>query len=145
MSILDTVLAAHADLPDDQDPLEPWVDAFIAAATDVVPQLPWGAQAATRSALIIVKAHALTLEKTTAAEFLGTVVKLALGDELAAKLLWLRDHASFEERMAAMDQADDATRKAMEERETEWTTIREVALTLLRSTGPVILSMLIAL
>lgn len=84
------------------------------------------------------------LSKVSGVTFTAIVSSLALGRVDEAKLLYLRQSASFDELMGALDAASDATRKAQKEREEAWAAVKEVALDILKKAGSAAIPLLLA-
>lgn len=96
------------------------------------------------AALSILGEHREALGTTSGHTFALVVAHLALGKDSSAELLWLRDSATFEERMAALDAAHDAVIHDRSEKAAAWAEVREVALKVLAAAGKAAVPLLLA-
>lgn len=126
--------------------VEKWTEWLVAAASSrILPKLPTELQGAAASALKLIEANADVLGGTTAAGFAAIVSHVALGDEDAARLVWLGSVADFDARMAALDDASAATRAAVVASADRWATVKSVALEFLKAFGTAGLPLLLSI
>lgn len=76
--------------------------------------------------------------------FVAISARLSLDQVEQARLEWLANRASFEERMAALDVATDASLQRMEDDAEAWARAKKVALEFLHVAGQIAVPLLLA-
>lgn len=76
--------------------------------------------------------------------FVAVTARLSLGQVATARLEFLAERASYEDRMAALDAATDAAQNGMKQRAEDWEKVKDVALEFLKIAGQVALPILLA-
>lgn len=106
-------------------------------AAKLLPKLPAALQGAFAAAIEELKTNETLLGETTAHGFTALVAHLAMGDEDAARLVWLSTAADFDAEMDAVDAAYLANRKDSTSKAGTWGTIKRIALAVLEAGGEV--------
>lgn len=126
MGLLDELLDAAADQVDSN--AADWLgQAINVASTQLVPQLPGeDEQEFARDGLDLLRSHVPAMAGLSKGVAINVLVSLATGQEGKAKLAYLRQDASFDELMSALDQVDQAVLDDYNERQAQWESLKEM-------------------
>jgi len=84
------------------------------------------------------------LGQVSANAFVAIISRLSLGQTDQARLIYLATDATFEERMAALDTASEATRKGKADSDAAWADFKNVAMSIMKKAGPILIQVLMA-
>lgn len=121
-----------------------WVARVVAAGRKETERLPSGLRPAALAALAQLEADKAVVGRIGASAFVAIVSRLALGQEDEARVIFLRDEATFDQRMAAMDAASQATVQEKRRREEAWDSAKQVAQRILSAAGKIAVPLLLA-
>ncbi len=88
--------------------------------------------------------HKNELSQVAGGAYTRVVASLSLGNEEAARRIWLATVADFDEQSAELDAASAAARKETVDRESDWQTVRSVSLEILNIMGHAAIPLLLA-
>jgi hypothetical protein len=84
------------------------------------------------------------LGQVSANTFVAIISRLSLGQTDQARLIYLATDATFEERMAALDTASEATRKGKADSDAAWADFKNVVMSIMKKVGPILIQVLMA-
>jgi hypothetical protein len=144
MSFLDglpDVLAPSAD-----EVTEVWVESGIAKLNaDVLPQLAASIRPSAQAMIDTLSANKGVANSVTHAGLTTIVGYLALDASDDAKLVFIAEQASFDERQNALLAAMRAARQANDETEAAWQSVKQLALDILKAAGQAAIPLLLSL
>jgi hypothetical protein len=121
-----------------------WVDSVVSSAKKELVKLPSDVQPLASAALDKMAANKDSIAGVSQFGFTAIVSRMALGQDDAARMIYLRDSASVAERLAALDDASADTVKERAARDEAWETTKSVAKEMLMALGKAAIPLLLA-
>jgi hypothetical protein len=122
-----------------------WTDAALARRDATISALPAETQPIANAVADLIADKKDVIVGTSREGIVALTSRLALGQVDEAKLIWLRDSASFDERVAARDAASAANRDRVKRDEESWQATKDFGLAVLKAAGQAAIPVLLAL
>jgi len=142
MSLLETI--AQDAINGVQAKAGTWIPAAIAQGSKAVRGSPDVVKLPALAALQVIGDNQEVLSTTGGNTFALLVSHMALGQERLAELAWLRDTATFDERMASLDAAHQSEVTGVAQQAAQWAEVKRVALAVLETAGKIAIPLLLA-
>jgi hypothetical protein len=123
-----------------------WVDSGVARLrVGVIPKMPAEMQTGALAAASRISQGKGAIGGLASSHFLAVTGYLGLGMEDEAKLLFLREHATHDQRQDALKAAKDAALKGHADKDAAWAEVKAIALDVLKYAGQAAIPLLLAM